>query len=42
VGNLDIRNNDCLSQAEAEAFAAGVSVGGSVTVVFNGANYPCD
>jgi len=40
---LDIYDNDCLSQVEAEAFAAGLTVGfGTVEVYDNGANYPCD
>ena len=42
VGDLYLRGNDCLSQAEAEAFAARISVGGGVTVYDNGANYPCN
>ena len=41
-GSLRISNTDCLSQAEAEAFAASISVGGYVTVEGNGADYPCE
>ena len=41
-GDLNISHNDCLSQTEAEAFAAGITVGGTVTVEDNGANYPCN
>ena len=40
--SLDIVSNDCLSEDEAEAFAAGVIVDGDVSVFDNGANYPCD
>jgi hypothetical protein len=40
--NLIIASHVCLSQAEAEAFAAGVSVAGGVDVYNNGADYPCD
>ncbi len=41
-GALSIQNNLCLSQAEAETFAASISVGGNVSVTNNGANYPCN
>ena len=39
--NLDIRENDCLSQTDAAAFAASLTVGGFTTVSDNGVNYPC-
>jgi len=39
--NLDIRDNDCLSQIDADAFAAALTVGGFTTVYDNGASYPC-
>ena len=41
-GGLSIDHNDCLSQADAEAFAEGIEVGRIVSVHDNGANYPCD
>ena len=37
-----IFENDCLSQAEAEAFAVGLTEYGIIEVRDNGANYPCD
>jgi len=40
--NLMINSHVCLSQAEAETFAAGVDVSGGVDVFDNGADYPCD
>ena len=40
--DLGIWDNDCLSQGEAEAFAAGLIAGGVVDVYDNGANYPCN
>lgn len=39
--NLSIYDNDCLNQAEAEAFATSIDVGGNVKVEGNGANFPC-
>ena len=41
-GSLCIHGNACLSQDEAEAFAAGLDVVGHVTVSQNGEDYPCD
>ena len=41
-GNLTISDNDCLSQEEAEAFAASLDVEGDIVVQDNGANHPCD
>ena len=38
---LNIYNNDCLNQDEAEAFAAGLTVGSYEQVTLNGADYPC-
>ena len=40
--DLLITFNDCLSQDEAEAFKAGLSVGGESLVSYNGDNYPCN
>lgn len=40
--DLSIRYNACLSQDEAEAFAASIDVGGTLYLSDNGANYPCD
>ena len=43
VGNdLIVQENSCLSQTEAEAFAASIEVGGTNTVESNGAHHPCD
>jgi len=42
LDDLEIYENDCTDQAEAEAFAAGLIVGGDVDVYDNGANYPCN
>jgi len=39
---LLITDNDCLSRAEAEAFAAGDSVNAYCYVSDNGANHPCN
>ena len=39
---LLIQDNACLSQAEAEAFAAFINVDGAVTVSGNGADFPCN
>jgi len=39
---LYIHANACLSQDEAEVFAASIDVGGDVIVSGNGANYPCN
>jgi hypothetical protein len=36
VNNLGIRDNDCLSNSHAEAYAAGIAVGGAVNVGRNG------
>lgn len=40
-GDLDINYNDCLNQDDAQAFAAAISVDGTVNVGNNGGNYPC-
>ena len=40
--DLFILDNVCLSQEEAEAYAASIEVGGTVAVKNNGANYPCE
>ena len=40
--SLRIANNPCLSQDEAEAFAASLDVGYTITVEDNGADYPCE
>jgi len=42
ASDLSIHHNDCLDQTEAEAFAAGLTVGGSVVVVDNGSAHPCN
>lgn len=42
VAGLEIKGNDCLSQAEAEAFAASLDVQGFVGVSGNGGDFPCD
>ena len=39
--NLGIQENLCLSQAEADAFAASIHLGGNAVIEDNGANYPC-
>jgi len=39
--DLSIYGNECLSQADAEAFTTSIEVGGSADVYDNGANYPC-
>jgi len=40
-GALLIAHNDCLEQSYAEAFAASIDVGASVSVHDNGTDYPC-
>jgi len=41
-GSLRIRNNYCLSQTEAEAFAAEITISGTMMVSDNGTGYPCE
>jgi len=41
-GDLYIAYNNCVSQDEADAFAASLNVGGSISVSHNGADYPCN
>ena len=40
-GNLSVLSNDCLNQAEVDAFVLPIFVGGASIAYSNGAHYPC-